>query len=158
MLQNQSLTKSVCTCIWIRWEYWWYISPLCDISSALRLKSIHPSFLEQFSVLCCSVKWIDVPYITSAQKYSFNRTWFIILSIYLTSYQCQNSLLNHKFSSIKPVLASELLMFWTLSIVRYSRNWKTQRFWNWIYFSKRCVFYFLAYRTTNEVQNSVIIL
>jgi hypothetical protein len=29
---------------------------------------------------------------------------------------------------------SELLGFRTLSIVRYSRNWKAQYFWNWICF------------------------
>jgi hypothetical protein len=29
---------------------------------------------------------------------------------------------------------SELLGFWTLSIVRYSKNYRIQRFANWIYF------------------------
>jgi hypothetical protein len=36
-----------------------------------------------------------------------------------------------KFSKVK---WSELLDFWTLSIVRYSRNQKAQRFGNWICF------------------------
>jgi hypothetical protein len=66
---------------------------------------------------------------------------------------------------------SELLGFRTLSIIRYSKNQKTQRFGNWICFSrvgvspltwgrkqtefpKRCVFlYFLEYRTMDKVRN-----
>jgi hypothetical protein len=32
------------------------------------------------------------------------------------------------------IFKSELLGFWTLSIVRYSRNYKTQRFGNWLCF------------------------
>jgi hypothetical protein len=32
------------------------------------------------------------------------------------------------------IMHSELLGFWTLSIVQYSRNYKTERFRNWICF------------------------
>jgi hypothetical protein len=34
---------------------------------------------------------------------------------------------------------SELLGFWTLSIVWYSRKWKTRRFGNWIYFRPQVI-------------------
>jgi hypothetical protein len=35
---------------------------------------------------------------------------------------------------LKFIRGEELLGFWTLSIVQYSRNQKTQRFGNWICF------------------------
>jgi hypothetical protein len=53
---------------------------------------------------------------------------------------------------------SELLSFWTFSIVLYSRNEKTRRFGNWIcfrpqiQFPKRRVFLFLEYRTMEKAQ------
>jgi hypothetical protein len=41
---------------------------------------------------------------------------------------------NHQLSVFLLEIGSELLSFWTLSIVPYSKNYKAQRFLNWIYF------------------------
>jgi hypothetical protein len=76
------------------------------------------------------------------------------------------------------VYNTELLGFWTASIIRYSRKQKTRRFGNWIYFRPLVrgeapillglleraninlvaeIFEFLEYQTMERVQNPVIL-
>jgi hypothetical protein len=55
------------------------------------------------------------------------------LDYWKSAYNCHHvSFKSGKFLFKSMILDSELLGFRTLSIVRYSKDWKTQRFGNWV--------------------------